>query len=334
MVTLRSQKRGASQDDESCEDMGNPGQVGHRHHYVARLLLRNFTHDKGKQRLFVFDKHTGKSYPGSVGDVGQEHGFNDIILPDGKIFPFEPVLSDVDADASDALRRLLDGRVLPSRESDDRRTLAEYAAVQHLRGPNCRKLYECLNQLTIDSLGADIELAEQAIQTADYTPAQAAFESAASMLTMVPKLMDSILSKVWMLVESSSATGHFCISDNPIAMNNDDRSEVMIGFDVDGIEISFPLSSTVTLFMICPSAAEKYSTANPNFKKAIDDGTPFLCNTEMVRISNEQQVAFAERFIYQSTDDFRYARDLLREFPELVVGPRFSLAVHPTQPQG
>jgi hypothetical protein len=315
--------------------MGKPGQIGDRHHYVPRLLLRNFTHDKSRQRLFIFDKQRGRSFPGSVDDIGQEHGFNDILLPDGRIFPFEPVISGVDHDATGPLWRLLDGRLVPSRNSEDRRILAEFIAVQRLRGPNSRKLFECLNQVCVDTLGADSEAAKLAGAAADYTPAQAAFESTAAMMTMVPALADSVLAKEWLMIEAHSGIGHFCISDNPIVLDNERQSEVMgtIGFDVEGIEISIPLSSSITLFMICPLKAREYAAANPSVGKAIEFGRPLQCDAQMVDYCNRQQIAFAERFVYQRHNDFQLAQEMLREFPQLAVGPRFSVASPPLSPR-
>jgi len=132
----------------------------------------------------------------------------------------------------------------------------------------------------------------------------------------------------------------FCISDNPVALNNTvndgDGIRGTLGLAVQGIEIYLPISKNLTLAYICPSVGMAYELEKSNLRRmggffnedafyylqARDTGKAMALKPDNVRFQNSLQIRNAERFVVSSLNDFADAADMVARDPEARFGPR------------
>jgi hypothetical protein len=152
-----------------------------------------------------------------------------------------------------------------------------------------------------------------------------------------------LVSKQWVL--AATARKHpFILGDNPLTLQNmiDMSPRGNLGLLVPGIEIYFPLSPVRALAMWCPSlvdmvrqgvkairsgsGSEHVSDELLAINEAINTGHPLIYKKESVENFNSLQVAWSERYLFSSINDFQLVRDLLRSNPTLKRGPRATVA--------
>jgi hypothetical protein len=133
------------------------------------------------------------------------------------------------------------------------------------------------------------------------------------------------LSKDWFLIEPETGTC-FYISDNPVVRRNYHPTSPFQGNDgiaSDGIQIYLPLSSKLTLCLLCPNLIlpfrEKQRELDVRIPllQAIDTGDSFVIPAEGVTYGNSLQVAQSERFVFSSDGQFSLVQEMLASNPEL-----------------
>lgn len=139
----------------------------------------------------------------------------------------------------------------------------------------------------------------------------------------------------------------FYISDNPVTLNNRKTDDIVgnLGLQCYGIEIYLPLSSELTLHMLCSATLDVLSrglalieNAGPQsaygpidtkpareIVDAFATGNALTILPENVDFMNGLQVNYCSRFLISETDDFELVRRMLREFPRLREPPRMSV---------
>ena len=148
-----------------------------------------------------------------------------------------------------------------------------------------------------------------------------------------------LLNKDLLLFKTDSRVP-FCISDNPVALNNtvNDGDGIWgtLGLAAQGIEIYLPISKNLTLAYICPSVGMAYELEKSKlyrmgafidedafyYLQARDTGRAIVLNPENVRFQNSLQIRNAERFVVASRDDFEDAIDMVARDPKARLGPR------------
>jgi hypothetical protein len=114
------------------------------HHYVPKLLLREFGHGMSRQWLWVYDKHSDKVFRGSVKKSARRRDYYESARADGQTdMMIERVLGILEDDAAPALARLR--AVKPGQvelDPSDRHKVAVFMAVQHARVPSVRDAAE------------------------------------------------------------------------------------------------------------------------------------------------------------------------------------------------
>jgi len=163
-------------------------------------------------------------------------------------------------------------------------------------------------------------------------------QSILSLREIAADLMPHFMNKCWILY-STTQDCPFYISDNPIALfnSNQDPLRGTLGLRVAGIEVHLPLSSTLSLGLLCPTIEreirENYDLARGlghpvpmhvrQLVEAFGGNTPYTLDFENVKHLNSLQVFYAERFVFASRDNFDLAREMLKSTPRLKAGPRY-----------
>jgi Protein of unknown function (DUF4238) len=315
------------------------------HHYVPRFLLKNFCTGK-KPRLWVFDKARGVAFQANVQKIGGERRFYETTIGE-KVLSLESTLALLETHASKVIKRIIDARNLSMLTPDDRATVALFVAVQMVRVPHQRENLLALDkalQKTFHDRGID---ASQIENYQALTPETAKFVSMLALMSPEP-YAQHILDKTWLLFETKPSVP-FCISDNPVVLQNLRRRgpQGNLGIAVLGIEIYLPISRTLSLGFYCRSheaevraGVEKYHAALaqkptlpiPAFGPVLDlfnamtKGTALGSQPENVENQNSLQIRHAERFIFSSLPDFELAKSMISKQPRYKSGPRPEVA--------
>jgi hypothetical protein len=219
-----------------------------------------------------------------------------------------------------------------------------------LRVPKWREHAPTLNQIAreiISKEGGDPEAAGLPEMTGDQVQAHGVL-----CLRHVPEFLPYFLDKDWMLLQAR-APASFYISDNPITLFNtkDFGFYGNLGLTCLGIEIYLPLSSRLTLAMLCPSHRAERETLlakvpsgiefTPRQEEAVSEctrflttgttGTPFGMSHANVDRLNDLQVRFSARYVYSAEANFDLVRTMLHGYPQLKVGMRMQPANHSTK---
>ena len=228
-------------------------------HIVPKMLLRSFAApDRPKSpALHVFDKRDGRRFIANIDNVACERGFYEAELEPGLIVSMEQGLSKLEDETARALEKLRTERRLDALKEDEATCIAMFVAVQYLRSKTFREM----------KLDVDTQLAKWVTEQGGNParvkgwkflngPEEAKRFQFGSISKFAPKLSLSLMRKHWLLFQTEPGRP-FWISDNPVVMHNEvDRGFLgNIGFDVPGIQIYLPISSTLIVGIWCPAQA-------------------------------------------------------------------------------
>jgi len=310
---------------------------GEQHHYVPRFLLKNFSRGK-KPQIHVFDKSNDKVFQTNIKNVAAEKGFYDLEIEDA-ILSLEPGLSHIETKASRVIKRLIDKRNLKCIDKEGAVTLATFMAMQFVRTKEHRLRFGKLQELFAEKMrrmGATEENIAEQLNTNKGLPQDKliGFQAVLGAQDFIPHFLD----KKWILFETVRKHP-FYISDNPIALHNDlDHGPFgNLGLAVPGIQIYFPISTTLCLALFCPSVVAGFHNAYDQiqqmdsvapgladtvmerpvavraFCEGLANGTPISVVEDNVVMMNSLQVTFSSRFVYCEVDSFGLVRDMIRD---------------------
>ena len=160
-------------------------------------------------------------------------------------------------------------------------------------------------------------------------------------LVTAREFIPHFLNKAWVLLETMPQNPFFT-SDNPIGLHNemDYGPYGNLGLAVKGIEIYFPISSTLCINLLCPTIAEEFRKAydnlrmldqmspgladsimkRPTFARAFCDGllngTPIKVLEDNVTMINSLQVVYSSRFVYCEINSFDLVKRMIRDNPK------------------
>ena len=312
------------------------------HHYVPRFLLRNFCSGE-KPLLWAYDKHTGKSFQTNVQNIAGERNFYQTRIGD-EIVSFEEELGKLESEAAVLIDRVISDRNIGWLSDENRALLATFVVVQMNRGPHARKRFISMDKGLRRVFGKRFGLATEGYPLMTTEDAK---QAALTTLAESDQYAEHILNKTWLLFETSAEIP-FYISDNPVALQNEDKSRGPmrgnLGLAVRGIQIYLPISSTLTLAFFCRSheimireGVNRIRTSivtdssfpqdfGPllDWMRAFRHGTPLGSKPDNVMNHNSLQVMQAERFVFCSRRDFALVEDMIDEEPRFAVGPRLT----------
>ncbi len=347
-----------------------------RHHHVPQLLLNNFCskHEKksnGDDEFFVhvFDKKTEQIKNDlNVKNVMCETDFHRFkISYEGEEFwlNYERLFHSVEGAGGASIKKLIEEKNLTKIDDQDKVNIAAFITFQFFRTKQYRALINILDEAEYNLVkqfpnsGDDDLMERDGVKIKIGSLKKNENQMKETVLKILrnqeelAKIASHLLVKKWILYETDKAKP-FYISDAPVTLHNDKKYGPYgnIGFAVPGIEIYFPISSTLTLGMICPLLYKecqegldkidnlkksflslKILGRNPNFKmieerlslldglrkspsdyfQAFNTGLPVKCGDENIKFLNSRQVINAERFVACSINDFGLVKQMIQD---------------------
>ena len=240
-------------------------------HYVPKFLLRNFvdpTKNPNKEQIWVFDKSDSSIFQTNLRNVGAECGFYDTDSYDDPIV-IENVLGELESHAAPSVRKITEQRSLCNLSPEEREWLSILCAVQFMRVPNAREKQRFMDDFfkrKIVESGGDVNKVE------GYKPMTAKDLREFAIFMMLRAAKDfapHFSNKVCLLLETDMSDPFF-VSDNPIALHNENdfRPYGNLGLAVPGIELYFPITSTLTLTFWDTSVCERLVTSRMHISGA------------------------------------------------------------------
>ena len=307
--------------------------VGTNQHYVPQALLRGFLADEARDQLCVFDKPNQRTFATTIRNIAAERDFYTL----------------GGSDALDAAMNRADGLIAPIlqqlRQTPNLRRLNEFqigllagfTALQMIRTRGALEQRQDLGvQLAKHLAEMNHEFAQEIEALRDREQQRETF------LTAIPgetrEYMFHLLTKSIVLFQADSSLP-FWISDNPVTKHNTlnpgDGIRGTLGLAVRGIEIYFPISSSLTVGFMCPSIVEKHlelyeevrrlgfiSLKAHDYLCALRTGKPVPLNRENTRFQNSLQVVNSERFVFSNNDEFRDVQEIVNGDADFARGPR------------
>ena len=324
--------------------------IAKNQHYVPQFVLRNFTVGDGKQ-IYVFDKQDEKSFITNIRNIAAETDFYNFDVKEFK-FTIEPALSDLESNIYVAFEKIINERSISSLDDDDRSMIAYFISVQIYRtryfrnklGDLSKGMSERMKQYAfgLDKVSIPKPLEEKEIKDV----------SIKLIIKGAEELMPHLLNKKWLLYKTTESDP-FYISDNPVVrQNHKDFGPLCgnLGLAVNGIEVYFPLTKTLSLAMLCTSHEETFQdvikkigflkTMIPGFeqqlpvdmewlenhKKGYDEGTAIPMMAQNVINHNSLQVKWSSRYVFSSRNNFSLVREMIAADPNFKNGIKVKIS--------
>jgi hypothetical protein len=121
-----------------------------KQHYVPEVVLYLFAEGAAKEKLCVFDKHTGRAFPGPL---CKEGGFYNAEATHGQV-SLEKAFHHLEREYRDIAEKVIAARSLASLSPHEFGTLVGFVCVQYLRVPRVRNAFEQITKLIADKARA------------------------------------------------------------------------------------------------------------------------------------------------------------------------------------
>lgn len=316
-----------------------------KHHYVPRFLLKNFSFGKkDKEKIHIFDKASQRSFVSSIKDAGAENYFYRDV--DERELSTEDKLSKLETETAPIIEKIINEQSIKNLTLLDFGVLSLFIAVQKLRTNNQRHLIHQMNQSVSAWFRKDGIDPNKDVENFMEISKEEADEYATKLLHSIPgELAPLIIQKAWVL-HKAPKHHNFLISDHPVTLHNHrprpHRGNLGVG--LEGIEIQFPISSSLCLTLFCPimfgemvdklkqhrarlalgNAFPIDMTEIENMVNDITERNIRMMNPENMEFNNSLQVQQSSRFIYAIKNDFNIAQEMTTEFPDLRKPPSIS----------
>lgn len=326
-------------------------------HYVPKMLLRSFSiiegAKRGQEQVRVLDKSNSKTFTANIRNVAAAFEFYQAEMA-GRVVNAEAVLSELEAHASAALRKVLSAETVAVLDAEERSWLAAFCSAQFVRTQSAR-----------DRIGAMQDGVEAHIMRQGFDPAEVegfhrmskedikamAIRWIADALHGYPPLF---IAKRWFLMRAEGDLDFF-IGDHPVVLHNDRKFGPYgnLGLAVPGIQIYMPVAPRLTLAMWCPTIFEEMAKGHREHealraragrnraerRATMSRGGPHLrelevearrrrrrfapassggtipCDDENVTMLNSLQVLHASRFVMSQSGNFALAERMFADNP-------------------
>ena len=292
-----------------------------KHHYVPQSILRNFSIDGERRNVFVFDKALQRSFASPILDAGAERNFYRVHLGAEEL-NYESFFDRLDCRLAELLTKVLDSESLLALSAEERSDLAMVTACQLLR----TKLQRT----------SPIDIARQLAQRfqdegmespGSIADSDARFLSFQRLLDFQP-IIDLLASKDILLITVRDAK--LWTSDNPIVFHNNFPNG-RPALAAPGVEIYYPLSSHLCLGFLCPSIKQSLEESSDSrhpmpasrdslmlrLLKSLREQTPLESSEDYSLFLNSMQIRQSSRFLYNSENDFKQAKQAISKHPHL-----------------
>lgn len=268
-----------------------------KQHFVPRFYLKNF----GKQ-VFCYDKLNDKVFRSTYKDLGHENYFYEIDdVPQGTS---EKIFAEMEGRFSQSYNRLIQTCDLKKLTESERWNFFLFLSVQFQRTSEARFSFKDIADKMLDAIfgkeGVNIIPDELKVT---YSQDSIKKFQMQSILEETPRFAHILSQKTW-VVQKNPTEIPLWTSDNPLAFHNEfELSDGWgnLGLLSPGVEIHFPLSSSVIMFSYDPTTSKLKSGE--------------ITEEQIIR-HNNYQVNNSTRFLYSQSDDFTIARNFLKKFPK------------------
>lgn len=244
-----------------------------RHHYVPRLLLRQFAVERkpGKFQTTVFDKERERVFTTAIENVAVETDFYTAEIGGGRTFSMEAGLGFAEAMAANVLAELARGKKIGDFSDDEKTWLILFAALQSIRDKAFRSQFLQLSAHLRDHLirvVGEENIPAEANELPDDDDLKMSFFSAVS--ESLEEFAQHLNDKIMVIYEAPDDYP-FLLGDSPITMHNDREFGPYgnIGLAVPGIQIHLPISPKFTLAFLCRSHLAEMEEAIARAQDAI-----------------------------------------------------------------
>ncbi|MCH2231810.1 MAG: DUF4238 domain-containing protein [Crocinitomicaceae bacterium] len=259
-------------------------------HIVPEFLLKNFSSD-GK-KVWTFDKSAIKERWNNVKHrsisktptkefiYDREKG-----VPNGSL---EYKLRAIEDKSAPVVEKLIHSKSLIELTNSDKQILSELIAFQFLRTEESQSNISRIDRELNDFLKPHGINIKNDIE-----------ELWLNSLDKAHDFSQHFLGKSWCL---SAGKQEYFISDNPIVRNNStniQKHRGTLGVNSKGIEIYFPISSSLVLCLFCPKTFPYEDTVIP--------ATP-ECTTYL----NWLQIRYSERFVFSQEKEFQLVYEMIK----------------------
>jgi hypothetical protein len=192
--------------------------------YVPEVVLSLFAEGAGKEKLCVFDKHTGRAFPGpmAVDKLCKEGGFYNAEAAHGQV-SLETAFHHLEDEYRDIAGKVIAARSLAVLSGREFGALVAFICVQYLRVPRLREAFEQITKLVADKARTiapeasnlrEFELGDNELRLRHLEAiARGAVEGT------------RILSHYGWFVMETDPAHPLWISDCPVVMQNDEKSD-------------------------------------------------------------------------------------------------------------
>lgn len=296
-----------------------------QHHFVPQSILKNFSIDNKREKIFVLDKSNFKIFPNAINKTGSEKFFHSIRFKDSEL-NFENEFNIPDSKLSQLVTKIVKDESLELLTQEERESLISLTCLQYLRTRDSLNRLIKLSQNLEEIKNLIIENWE--VPEKNITPNfSKIFEDQAKIFllnlnTSVTSMSNNLNDKLVYLLRSNDKNPFYCC-DAPVVKNNSIPSGHQ-GFKDRGIEIYFPISKNITVAFKCKSLVYK---GLPN--EIIDDPKKSIgefiksINFRLVQDSPPDQVKYinqllvreSNRFVYSNENNFDEAIQLIENNP-------------------
>ena len=313
-------------------------------HFVPRFILKNFTAHGKKPQVFVFDKTSQNVFKTHIKNVACEGGFYNIDFK-GMTFSLEGSLANFEDKISGVIRSIIEKESLRHIDKKAKSLLSLFFALQFCRTKQFRQVIrDMLSQVEehIRNMGFDPSEVKGFEPVSDESIRRLGLKTVLECQEFAPHFY----AKDWMLLRTSPKAP-FILSDNPVGMQN--RKDISpffgnLGLAARGIELYFPISTRLTLAMLCPTHRQATLDAYLKYKlicqldprkaaqmnidllllesayNSYETGSPVDIKAESVMNCNSLQIIASGRQLYSHDGDFSLAIEMLSRNPELTKG--------------
>lgn len=301
-------------------------------HYVPKFILKKFSSGK-KPKIWAFDKSNDKVFKTNVKNIASEKGFYEFIIPEiesSETVSMEKHLSSIEAMASPVFKKICSDKNLKDLTKEHGSIMMLFVTVQFVRTKEYRERFVGLGETIKEkakSIGATNTQIDDLIGNDEENKTLIGLSAFNNINYFLPRFAD----KAWLLFETTM-DAPFYISDNPVVLHNEiDYSPYgSLGISVKGIEIYFPISSTLCLVIYCPSIADKIMEMAERIERlngmpvldevmqstvdlahGLRNGTSISINTKHVKMINSFQVTFSTRYVYNEDGNFDLVKEMI-----------------------
>ena len=320
-----------------------------KQHTVPQFILRNFSI---KNRLYTYDKYTGKIYCSNVANSGCERSFYDFeIKTNDKLIKgtIEEKLCEIEYKASSVIRKILDGDTVVNITDKEKNDIVYFLAVQMVRTPNVKHNYKSMPEQLRNAIRKRMpnlgegDILDEKLPNFDDSDFNLFFDMLIADST--ERLRGYFDNLEWILVKTDEMNP-FLIGDSPVVVYNElyhDEKESLFfskySIAYKGCCIFFPITPTRALWLVDPEVIDKYAKLTKTYLSLIFLGIKsakdlekvgmkikylldrefgltktkvFVFSTDDVTRYNYYQIISAERKVFSKFSDFKQAEEIIK----------------------